>query len=122
MNLPSHIKNHRDLEALKVFRAKYPKSTKTFVAYKYVASDREPPLYPNGKIYYFKGTVVSVKRFNRNKKLNCGSGINVATRYYAYNYGNGYLKIRLEVRVCDVVCIPDKSGGKFRTKQVKVLS
>jgi hypothetical protein len=123
MKLPTNINSRRNLNTLKAWRFKHPNSKRTLVVFKFVDLPERSSPYRTPVIIYKKGETVTVTRWSANPKAMCAAGINVASRDWCRDMrGQCQRIIRLSVRVCDIVCIPNHSDSKFRVKRAKVLS
>jgi Pentapeptide repeats (8 copies) len=89
-------------------------------AYKYVKFDYSSPI--NGNLIYSVGKIIIENDYETDKRLNCGRGINIASKQWCLTNMNKSIHKLLLVsyQVKDIVCIPYTTDGKFRVKKIKV--
>ena len=90
-----------------------------YIFYKVVTKDRKPPFadWDQGayKCNYKNGATVEVRRFNRDAKNDCGSGLHVLVtkpprhEIAAWSSASSTVLLRVFVHPDDVVCVPDRS-------------
>ena len=134
------LNTNRDLKLLAALLAAGKRPAR-IIAFKATTLDRRSPVKTNARpiLRYKTGAVVRLaqKHVNCDVSQNCGSGINVATRYwcrvnhprypryprYQYRAFRDYLHLHVLI-TGKLIVIPTAkcAGGKFRTNEIRVLN
>jgi hypothetical protein len=132
------INAREDLVHLKANYKKEPQSVQVYRAYKYLKKEHGGQWSPvaDRKINYSMNQVVTVpkNKCDYDECNDCGAGINLATRDWVLREAGLYIMetgkpainscyvIRqFEFRICDIVCMPIDSNGKFRVRRATMV-